>query len=335
MPNSAAQHASKPANLPLAVLSGDLSDAPESPRPVTLDTPRVGLHRLDQLWFQLTGTICNLACTHCFISCSPTNDSFEFLPTEKVMTALDEAPKHGTREVYFTGGEPFLHPDVLPILRRALEIGPATVLTNGTLLHRKDTVEQLAAVRDGSIYSLEIRVSIDGPDADSNDAIRGKHSFDRAMRGVKLLVDAGFLPIITMAQTWDDADAEAVYERMKSALNAVGYDRPRVKLLPSLKIGQEALRDRGYDADEVVTKDMMTPEIASAMLCSHSRILTTKGWHVCPILIEQPDSVLGDDLETATASKYPLRHSACFTCWLSGAICSNASASASFKEQHK
>ena len=53
--------------------------------------------------------------------------------------------------------------------------------------------------------------------------------------------------------------------------------------------------------------------------------VTDRGVHVCPILIEEPDSVLAGTLEESVGKDYALRHAACYTCWLSGAICSNAS----------
>jgi len=48
------------------------------------EAPLVQLDHLDTLWFQVTGTICNLRCVHCFISCAPDNDSFEFLSLAEV-----------------------------------------------------------------------------------------------------------------------------------------------------------------------------------------------------------------------------------------------------------
>jgi len=288
--------------------------------------PRVALQQLDNLWFQVTGTLCNLACTHCFISCSPANRSFGFLSYEAVAAALEQSRALGVKEYYFTGGEPFMHPRLLDMLEATLRLGPATVLTNGTLL-RDATVERLAALRDGSIYSLELRVSIDGPDAASNDRLRGEGSFDRAMDGVKRLVAAGFLPIITMAQTWDDADAQDVYERMRAALRSVGYARPRIKLMPALRIGAEALRHRGYHEDERVTPEMLAAIDPTGLICANSRIVTDRGVHVCPILIDEADSILASNLPEAATQDYAVRHQACYTCWLHGAICSNASAS--------
>src|SRR5687767_1837678 len=119
--------------------------------------PWVAPSHLDHLWFQIAGTLCNLTCTHCFISCSPANHTFGFLDYEHVIRALDESRALGVKEYYFTGGEPFMHPRMLDILERTLRIGPATVLTNGTLF-RDGVVDRLQQLRDCSIYSLELRV---------------------------------------------------------------------------------------------------------------------------------------------------------------------------------
>src|SRR5690606_17221983 len=105
----------------------------------------------------------------------------------------------------FTGGEPFLNRDLVTMLERTLEYGPATVLTNGTVL-KPEWLQQLRMAEEESLYSLEFRVSIDGPAPESNDPIRGPRTFERAMRGVALLVEHGFLPIVTMTRLWEEAD---------------------------------------------------------------------------------------------------------------------------------
>jgi hypothetical protein len=245
---------------------------------------------------------------------------------------LAESRQFGVKEYYFTGGEPFMHPRLLDMLEQTLAIGPATVLTNGTLF-REQTVSRLAAIRDASQYSLELRISIDGADAASNDAIRGEGAFARAMEGVKAVVAAAFLPIITMTQTWSDDQGPAVFEQMRQTLLDAGYTRPRLKILPSLKIGAEALRDRGYRDDERVTAEMIRGYDTSQLICATSRIISDRGVHVCPILIEQPDSVLGQTLAEAAGKDYALSHQACYTCWLNGAICSNASSSSDARER--
>src|SRR5271166_1458702 len=99
-----------------------------------MELPLIPLAHLDDLWFQVAGTLCNLECTHCFISCSPHNRSFGFLSLDTVRRALDESVALGVKEYYFTGGEPFLNRDMVAILELTLRYGPATVLTNGTVL---------------------------------------------------------------------------------------------------------------------------------------------------------------------------------------------------------
>src|ERR1700758_4166410 len=106
------------------------------PLPLLVATaPEVPLAHLDHLWFQVGGTLCNLECRHCFISCSPHNHSFGFLDLATVQRVLDESLSLGVKEYYFTGGEPFLNRDLVAILELTLRYGAATVLTNGTVLH--------------------------------------------------------------------------------------------------------------------------------------------------------------------------------------------------------
>src|SRR4029453_17468992 len=87
--------------------------------------PEVPLIALDTLWFQVAGTLCNLECTHCFISSSPTNRSHAMLDLARVRPYLAEADELGVKEYYFPGGEPFLNPEMLESLEETLAQGPA------------------------------------------------------------------------------------------------------------------------------------------------------------------------------------------------------------------
>src|SRR5262249_15698035 len=105
-----------------------------TPLPI-LDTPApsVPLAHLDDLWFHVAATLSTLTCRHCSISCSPHNHNFGFLTLETVRRTLAESVRLGVKEYYFTGGEPFLNRDMVPMLELTLQYGPATVLTNGTV----------------------------------------------------------------------------------------------------------------------------------------------------------------------------------------------------------
>src|SRR5947209_19579400 len=118
------------------------------------NAPEVPLAHLDDLWFQVAGTVCNLTCAHCFISCSPHNRSFGFLDLETVRRYLDESVALGVKEYYFTGGEPFLNPDMTSILELTLQYGPATVLTNGTVF-KEEWLIRLERAEKEALYSLE------------------------------------------------------------------------------------------------------------------------------------------------------------------------------------
>ena len=286
------------------------------------DAPFVHTTRIDTVWFQVGGTICNLKCNHCFISCSPDNDKFRFMSLETCAGFLSQAAKLGVKEYYFTGGEPFANPELCDILELTLSYGPATVLTNATLM-RESTLESLERIKSNSIHVLEIRVSLDGYSAEMNDPIRGSGTFVRAMEGIRKLVERGFRPIITIARTWCGDDGKVLAEFVKQ-LEAIAYSRPRLKILPLLKLGAEVDRGGGYDKHARVTHEMMNGFDQSQLLCSSARLVTDQGVWVCPILLDSPEARMSDTLAGAVGD-YPLRHAACHTCWRNGPICSNQS----------
>lgn len=276
---------------------------------------------LDTVWFQVAGTLCNLTCRHCFISCSPTNHRHELMSRAEVRRYLDEAAALGVNDTYFTGGEPFLNRELLPILADALKLGPTTVLTNATLI-TPERAGALAALQSGSRYSLEVRVSLDGPTAASNDPIRGEGSFDATMAGVEALARAGLHPIVTVARTWSDSEDLAARAEFHRFLRERGLSRPRVKVLPLFLMGRETERTRGYVEEERLTDEHLRGHDPWLLQCSTSRMVTSRGVMVCPILIDAPDARMGSTLRESLRP-HPLAHGACHTCWATGASCRN------------
>jgi molybdenum cofactor biosynthesis enzyme MoaA len=281
--------------------------------------PRVPLRALDTLWFQVAGTICNIECTHCFISCSPKNHSHEMLSLAEVERRLAEARELGVREYYFTGGEPFMNRDMLPILEATLKQGPATVLTNGMLL-RAEVCRKLRELFDGSDYSLDIRVSLDGFDRESHDAIRGEGVWDRVMIGLKNLADAGLNPVITVTTAAEGVAGAEGRTRFLEIIRSFGFPRPRLKVLPLFHIGAEETRTRAYEDWERLTNESLTADEAAVLQCSSCRMVTSKGVYVCPILIEEPEAKMGETLRE-TLHDFPLKYGACHTCWVDGVTC--------------
>jgi AdoMet-dependent heme synthase len=281
--------------------------------------PSVPMLALDTLWFQVAGTICNIECTHCFISCSPRNHSHEMMSLAEVQLRLDEARALGVREYYFTGGEPFMNRDILPILEATLKQGPASVLTNGMLL-RREVCRRLRELFDASEYSLDLRVSLDGFDRASHDAIRGEGVWDRVMIGFRNLADVGLNPVITVTTAAEGVASAEGRSRFLELIRAFGFDRPRLKVLSLFRIGAEEQRTRAYEDWERLTGLVLTDNDARTLQCSSCRMATSKGVYVCPILIEESAARMGDTL-AETLRPFPLQYGACHTCWVDGVTC--------------
>lgn len=284
-----------------------------------LAAPRVELRALDTLWFQVGGTVCNLACTHCFVSCSPTNHTHEMMPLTEVRRYLAEAAALGVREYYFTGGEPFLNPDMEAILEETLKVGPATVLTNGLLLDPARCA-RLKALADASESSLDLRVSIDGWDAATNDPIRGEGTFDRILLGVRSLVQAGLNPVLTVTEVWRETGTGPGKEKFFALLRSLGIDRPRLKVLPVFQIGAEAERAGAYESWQRLRAGDALDEGWNHLQCSSCRMVTDQGVWVCPILVNEPSGKMGETLAD-TLGAFPLEHAACWTCHVHGVSC--------------
>jgi MoaA/NifB/PqqE/SkfB family radical SAM enzyme len=140
--------------------------------------------RFTTLWIQITGTWCNLECVHCINASGPKEPWLRPLRAEVARAAIREAEELGVKEIYFTGGEPFLHGDILSLLALALQTAPTTVLTNGTLIDAA-MADELAALAASAPYSLEIRVSLDDTDREKNDRIRGAGAFAKAIDAIQ------------------------------------------------------------------------------------------------------------------------------------------------------
>jgi molybdenum cofactor biosynthesis enzyme MoaA len=281
--------------------------------------PSVPFLAFDTLWFHVAGSLCNLQCTHCFVSASPTNHRHEMLSLDTVRRYLAEAEARGVKEYYFTGGEPFLNREMLEILEATLALGPATVLTNG-LFFRPEVCRRLRALSDASDYSLDLRISLDGWDAATNDPVRGAGTFERILEGVSTLAAAGLNPVITVTEACEGASNTTGRTRLLSFLREVGLAKPRLKVMPLLRLGAEVSRTRDYHAWETLRGRDLSHTEAGALVCSSGRMVTSQGVFVCPILVDEPKARLGTTL-AETEHPFPLSHPACYTCVAEGLSC--------------
>jgi sulfatase maturation enzyme AslB (radical SAM superfamily) len=293
---------------------GIMAVAPAGTAPVA---PFLGL---STLWIQITGTWCNLECRHCINASGPRNPWLKPMDAETVRRAIAEAEEAGVKEIYFTGGEPFLHGEILPLLERALEVAPTTVLTNGTLIGPVEA-DALAAMAARAAYSLEIRVSLDDTDRARNDRVRGDGAWAKALEAVRLLRARGLLPIVTATEiTRDEHPAgSGMYARFRDFLHAQGLERPRVKIMPVFGLGRQPA-----GAEAPLTEEDLEGFDRSGLQCADARVVATGGVYACPILAGLDGARLSTGSLAGSFRAAPLYHPACVTCRRTGMTCRNS-----------
>jgi molybdenum cofactor biosynthesis enzyme MoaA len=288
---------------------------PVLPAQAAAELPFLGL---DTLWLQLTGTLCNIACRHCFITCGPKEDRVPMMTRQRLEELLLEARTLGVKEFYFTGGEPMLHPEFFAIIERTLQEGPVNVLTNGTLIDAA-AAARLAALSRATRYSLELRVSLDGMTAEQNDPVRGRGTFRAIIAGLRELAQVELSPVITVVEHQPGLADAASRQEFIAFARQLGLGRPRVKFLPLLRIGREPRRSHPYAADAHI-EGPLEESLRATLQCSSGRLATQDHVLTCPLLLDAPEARLGTSL-TAAAQPIRLRWSACHTCVTEGLSC--------------
>lgn len=167
---------------------------------------QVALRRLETLWIN-TGTLCNITCRNCYIDSSPDNDRLVYPTLAEIVPFLDEAKALGTREIGFTGGEPFLNPDFPDMLDAALGRGfEVLVLTNAMQPMQRPRIQaRLLALVHAHGRRLQMRVSLDHYTAQLHDTERGPGSWQRTLTGIDWLAANGFSIAIAGRTCWGEA----------------------------------------------------------------------------------------------------------------------------------
>ena len=166
---------------------------------------QVALTKLETLWF-CTGTLCNLACEHCYIESSPSNDRLAYLSLDDVDTYLNEiaALKLGTREVGLTGGEPFMNPDIIGILQSALSRGFHVVVLTNAMKPMMKVATPLQQLNQEFGRRLTVRVSVDHYTIEKHEQERGPRSWQPMIDGLCWLSEHGFRIHVAGRTFWNE-----------------------------------------------------------------------------------------------------------------------------------
>jgi hypothetical protein len=287
---------------------------------------QVALKSLETLWFN-TGTLCNLTCQNCYIESSPKNDRLSYLSAAEVARYLDEiaALGLGTELIGFTGGEPFMNPDLPTMLHNVLSRGfRAIVLTNAMKPMHK-VKPALLALHERYGDRLTIRVSIDHYGRAVHELERGKRSWAPTIDGLKWLGNNGFA--INVASRYLSGEPEAAirhgFARLFAELDiALDADDPvALTIFPEM--------DASVDVPEITEACWgILNKSPDSVMCATSRMVVKHKGAVepsvvaCTLLPYDPLWDLGPSLAGATGS-VPLNHPHCAKfCMLGGGACS-------------
>ncbi len=169
----------------------------------------VSLNALDTLWIN-TGTLCNITCANCYIESSPSNDRLEYFKLADAVSLFDEITTLdlGTREIAFTGGEPFMNPDMLAMMEAALSRGhDVLVLTNAMQPMQRPKIKAgLVDLNDRFRSRITLRVSLDHYTQGLHEAERGPKTWQKAVAGMDWLNTQDFQIAIAGRTCWGETD---------------------------------------------------------------------------------------------------------------------------------
>ena len=286
----------------------------------------VALNRLNTLWIN-TGTLCNITCRNCYIESSPKNDRLVYINKTEVLTYLDEIVEGGlaTEEIGFTGGEPFMNPEIIAMLEACLDRGfKVLVLTNGMRPMQRHKAALLDLNRRYAPL-LTLRVSLDHYTAERHEEERGPDTFVHALAGLKWLSEHGFRTSVAGRTMWgeDPTSEQDGYVRLlaEHQIPLVPQEPGALVLFPEM----EATRD----VPEITTACWgILHKSPSDVMCSSSRMIVKRKGAAKPVVVActllpyDEAFELGHTLKEGSRT-VPLNHPFCSQfCVLGGSSCS-------------
>lgn len=286
----------------------------------------VTMSALETLWIN-TGTLCNLACKSCYIESSPRNDALVYISLAEVTTYCDEIRdlKLDTIEIAFTGGEPFMNPDIIAILDLCLSRGFKVLVLSNAMRPMQRHATALLKLRERYGAQLTIRVSLDHYSKSVHEAERGPDSWDKAMSGLNWLTENGFSIAIAGRHLAHESDDEA---RAGFAALIARNGLP-IDLDDPLQFVQFPEMDAHADISEITTDcwGILGIDPASVMCATSRMVVKHKGADTptvaaCTLLPYDAQFDYGAKLEGALGT-VKLNHPHCARfCVLGGASCS-------------
>lgn len=175
----------------------------------------IDLGRLADVYLFVTND-CNLRCSHCYVS------SGEYVPpremtTDEILRLVDQARELGASRFLITGGEPFMVRDIWDIIAHITAEQDLVVLTNGMFFHDRNLARLKESIGRGRV---SFQISLDGPNAELHNAIRGKGAFERTIEAIPRVIAAGYEVAISTAVSQHTAAHMSEMTRLVGRLGA-------------------------------------------------------------------------------------------------------------------
>ncbi len=286
----------------------------------------VALRGLETLWFN-TGTLCNLTCGHCYIESSPKNDRLAYLSAAEAGEYLDEIQQSGlgTALIGFTGGEPFMNPELPAMLDDALSRGFAALVLTNAMKPMAKCRPALLRLNERYRDRLTIRVSIDHYGRAVHEAERGRRSWQPTIDGLLWLARNGFALNVASRRLSGESEAEIrsgfalLFAELGVEIDA--GDPVALMVFPEM--------DAAADVPEITEAcwGILGKSPQSVMCASSRMVVKRKGAEraavlACTLLPYDPRFELGHTLAEASGA-VPLNHPHCAKfCVLGGGACS-------------
>lgn len=285
----------------------------------------VDLQNYKTLWFN-TGTLCNLSCQNCYIESSPTNDRLVYISDQEVQEYLNEIKEQSleTTMIGLTGGEPFLNPMIISIMKNILKSGfEVLVLTNALRVLKKHH-QSLIELKDEFNDKLHLRISLDHHTQELHEKERGTNTFIKTLEEIKWLHDNGF-NISIASRSLGEETIEESKNAHNQLLNNYGI---KLDLNEKFVVFPEMKSDK--ELPEITTQcwNILKKSPGDQMCASERMIVKRKGQDKpvvmpCTLLAYDDEFVLGTSLRDADKRVY-LNHRFCAEfCVLGGASCSS------------
>ena len=146
---------------------------------------------LETLWFN-TGTLCNISCEGCYIESSPVNNKLLYLNVKDVEKYLEQIKVNNLPcdTIGITGGEPFMNKDIIPILNLCTKLNYNILVLTNAMQPMINKIKEL--IKFTNYNKLTFRISLDHHSKVEHENIRGKNTWDKALKGIKWLANNNF-----------------------------------------------------------------------------------------------------------------------------------------------